>query len=221
MLNPERIRIVHGLINDIPLTSEDKDDGREIFTPAAQFIEMFNSRHLLEDIARTETRPGQETIGNDLHLTRSLLCDGDLKAPCRQFFLEGVDFILYRGKPLDGNAACVCFKTKGHHGDNSLIINQLQGLRGANFGPIRWEMMLVKIVGLFARSAGFQKLMIVPAHLNRYWGSDQSLNARLFFHYDVTARRLGFRREGTDCHYAFDFSEDDAIRQKILEVFSK
>lgn len=236
MLGTERAKFIQGLINDVPLLDKDQGKDQKIFTLATRFVEMINGSRLIEDIAKTEVAPDCEMPKGCLTLTHSLLREdthpgGDLHRH-QQFYLEGTDFILYLGKPQNGNAACVCFikgddleyyRKKGlmvSGSDKSLAINQLQGLSGADFGPIRWEMVLVKIVGLFARSVGFQDLMIIPAQFNRYWAqSNPDLNQRLLIRYDGTAKRLGFKREGLNHPYVFDFSEDDARSRQIISTY--
>ncbi len=80
--------------------------------------------------------------------------------------------------------------------NSTVIIKQIQGVRGAAdfLAGIRWEKLLVSVVVDWARLHGAKKVEIIRAQDNFWYNcGDGERMHRMRFHYDVTAKRCGFR----------------------------
>lgn len=106
----------------------------------------------------------------------------------------------------------------GKHGRNAYscnfpIINQLQGVDLRSYGQdngryfkfatarnlmsrYRWEKALVALIVDWAQSEQIHSVYLLPGSLNRYFHKSRikpEFAESLYMHYDVTAKRMGFR----------------------------
>jgi len=113
----------------------------------------------------------------------------------------------------------------GYLSKGDILVSQIQvqddiSSRGvAELKKIRWEKKLLGTVVSWADEFLFSRVLVVPA-ANNYWLNlcpDQTerekMEQRLFMRYDVTATRLGFRREETDAPYCLE-----TAKQKIFNT---
>ena len=80
--------------------------------------------------------------------------------------------------------------------DSTITIKQVQGVKDAAdfLAGIRWEKLLVSVVVDWARLHGAKKVEIIRAEDGPWHrGADLERAARMHLHYDVTAKRCGFR----------------------------
>ncbi len=99
---------------------------------------------------------------------------------------------------------------------NKILIKQIQGIRFDSWSYsaqkqkkveeallfLRWEKFLVKVCEIWAAKLGFKKIGILKAENNPYFikigfspltESELARNNRLFMHYNVTAKRMGYK----------------------------
>lgn len=76
---------------------------------------------------------------------------------------------------------------------STIFIKQIQGVRGelAILQNFRWEKMLLQILMVWARNAGFKSMRVIRGKSNSWYNSNRDQN--FFMKYDVTARRSGFK----------------------------
>ena len=93
---------------------------------------------------------------------------------------------------LEQAAACISFGIY----EKAILVKQIQGVEGMGneLKHIRWEKFLLKLVEDWARANGFEKISILKAEKNEWWPhNDVEKQQRFKMHYDVTAKRSGFK----------------------------
>lgn len=108
--------------------------------------------------------------------------------------------------------------------EDDLVINQIQGpLVGGNdlmqntFSHFRWERLLVEIFVRWATQAGLQKIYLLPHTLNAWKKVSENENGTAYLRYDVTAKRLGFRRQKENEPYLL--SSDGSLKKLFDAIF--
>jgi len=151
------------------------------------------------------------------------------KNPYCAFYLDGEHaFMLFHGDPSDGVGVCGGFTLIGeedlqkryHVFEKSgktgklLLINQLQGRWtynnevGAVFSRFRWERLLVTLICSWAKNAGLHQVFLLPAAKNPWATVSSNGHGTAYLRYDVTAQRLGFKRERDDQLYCLNLDQD-------------
>lgn len=119
---------------------------------------------------------------------QQLYCDANLN-----FLLVAPDSCVVAQIGFEAEKGLVFWKIK------KLIIKQIQGVRGKEevLKKLRWEKLLVQAVIDWGKNQGVRRFEIMKAEENHYWwGSNTERKKRLFMHYDVTAKRMGFKPGG-------------------------
>jgi hypothetical protein len=143
------------------------------------------------------------------------------------FYYDGfMNLVLGYGKPKDRIAVTAGIENVGRLmrvddlsvasiPTDDLIINQLQGpsympgnLIKETFRNLRWERLLSGVFVDWARRANLEKLYFLPAKYNKWDLVRRDKNQTAHLRYDVTAKRLGFRRDAENKPYSLDVAED-------------
>ncbi len=160
------------------------------------------------------------------------------KPPYNIFYFDGfTGLVLFYGdlrKKVGVTASLELKKNKdGFRGmDDSqmqgddLIINQIQGrtktyvkeVREETFSQFRWEKLLVEIFINWARQSGLNRLFLLPSVYNKWDTIRTNRNNTAYLRYDVTAKRLGFRRQNNDEPYLL--SSDESTKELFDAIFS-
>lgn len=164
---------------------------REAVIPADQYVQKFlksgiaeeNSGYALSFFVRERYRffclPG---------FNQQLYCDANFN-----FLLTAPGGWTVAHIGFDVERRLVFWKIK------KLVIKQIQGVRGKEeiLKKLRWEKLLVQAVIDWGKNQGVKRFEIMKAEENYYWrGNDIERQKRLFMHYDVTAKRMGFKLDG-------------------------
>ena len=94
--------------------------------------------------------------------------------------------------------ACMGFDVLG----DNIIVQQIQGNHGKEkfLCLFKWERMLLAILTDWAKQNGFSQIRVIQAK-DTEWYRNEDRKKRMFMHYDVTARRSGFRFDQTSGQY--------------------
>jgi hypothetical protein len=109
---------------------------------------------------------------------------------------------------------------------DDIIINQIRGPFKEDakkihktFSNFRWEKLLVEIFIEWARQAGLQKIFMLPSALNPWAVIKNNIHGSSFLRFDVTAKRLGFRRQKDNEPYML--AADDSTKKLFGTIFEK
>ena len=159
--------------------------------------------------------------------------------PYDQFFFDGfTNLILFYGDPEKGigvsaginrvknlNNIRIPKKVKWH----DLIINQLQGpaVGGNNleveetFKQFRWERLLTEVFIKWARNIGLKRIFMLPHDLNGWKKIRKNEHGTSYLRYDVTAKRLGFKRDLDDEPYFLLLNINMETRDLFKAIFQQ
>ena len=89
--------------------------------------------------------------------------------------------------------ACIGFEIN----QKDILVKQIQGVQGMKneLKRIHWEKFLLKLVEDWAHANGFEKISVLKAEKNHWWhvNNSDAKKQRFKMHYDVTAKRSGFK----------------------------
>lgn len=135
-----------------------------------------------------------------------------------RFYLDAPYGIILHatGKDLSIPIACITFDK---FGNDTIRIQQIQGpsySRGENeelciiaLSEIKWERLLVQLVRELAELNKVKRVEIISCTKSRWY--KERRHQKMFMRYDVTARRMGFKKLAEEEVYSID------TRRKILQ----
>src|SRR3989338_1672962 len=101
--------------------------------------------------------------------------------------------------------ACIGFDVK----NRAVVVKQIQGNpgKGGVLNLFKWERMLLTILTDWARQNCFAQVRVVRAKGQKWFcPREEERTKRMFMHYDVTARRSGFRFDQAYRQYVKDLA---------------
>ncbi len=159
--------------------------------------------------------------------------EGEYSKP---FWFDGfASIVLFYGPPKDNigvTAGVDHIKSVGRNmdrtniSDTDLIINQLQGPTQSDntklavtFSNFRWERMLTEILIEWARQTGLEKLYFLPSAFSTWDKIMFNQGGIGKLRYDVTAKRLGFKRDKENKPYLL--SIDGSLKELFDTIFQR
>lgn len=143
------------------------------------------------------------------HGTRTSSYEGVYRDAAYNFVFTKRELISMHPYYKSNALACIGFEPKQ---DGSLIIKQIQGVKGKHedLSLFRWEKMLINIVMEWARANHFKIVKIIQAK-DSMWACnckvpDCKRDNSMRLHYDVTAKRLGFKFDKVTSCYAMEIA---------------
>lgn len=212
----------------------------------ASSFNNFISRELangsINNLITREIKPDSKLKPNKFTVMTYCGRDGrSLKTPIRAFYFDGdYSLMLFYGNTNDMVGVGVSFAlAKDRYIGSSYnlspyfvdtlspIIMQIQGsdrAMGLNavqntFTEFRWERLLVGIVSLWAKSAGFPQIMLLP-HEKSMWNKvSENVHGTAALRYDITAQRMGFKRPCKEAPYILEI--EDGEKELYKQLFAK